>query len=280
MERVTLDIMSGLPRSGSGNKQSLVIGDYLTRWVDAYPIRDMEATTVAKVLVEKFISQFGVPSFESTVFKHVCNLLGISKTRTSPYYPQSDGMIERMNRTLKNMLTSFVSKNQKDWDIRIPLLMMTYRSSVHEATGISPSLSMLGREIRLPIDLVLGRPYDSENKETDMSEYAYELQEKLEKIHSTAREKLAISANSMKNHHDRNTSLSTYLEGNAVWYYCPQVKPGLSRKLLPKWQGPFRVTEKLNDILYRIQQKPGKISRVVHYNKLAPYKGDNPPHGT
>lgn len=115
MERVTLDIMSGLPRSSSGNKQSLVIGDSLTRWVDAYPIRDMEATTVAKVLVEKFISQFGVPSFESTVFKHVCNLLGISKTRTSPYYPQSDGMIERMNRTLKNMLTSFVSKNQKDW---------------------------------------------------------------------------------------------------------------------------------------------------------------------
>lgn len=75
-----------------------------------------------------------------------------------------------MNRTLKNMLMSFVSKNQKDWDQHIPLLVMAYRSSVHEATGVSPSMLMLAREIRLPIDLVIGRPQEPENIEINMSE--------------------------------------------------------------------------------------------------------------
>lgn len=103
MERVALDIMSGLPRSNLGNKHILVIGDYFTKWVDAYPIKKMEATTIAQVLVERFVSQFGVPnkihsdqgtSFESSIFKEVCTLLGIVKTRTSPYNPQSDGTIQ------------------------------------------------------------------------------------------------------------------------------------------------------------------------------------------
>lgn len=87
-------------------------------------------------------------------------MLGIVKTRTSRYYPQSDGMIERMNRTLQNMIMPFVCKNQKDWDKHIPLLMMVYRSSVHETTGVSLSMLMLAREIRLPIDLVMGRPQE------------------------------------------------------------------------------------------------------------------------
>ena len=66
-------------------------------------------------------------------------------------------------------------------------------------------------------------------------------------------------------------SLNTYMykEGDAVWYFCPQTGQGHCRKLTPKWQGPFIITEKLNDILYRIQEKPGKKIKIVHYkNKL------------
>ena len=71
----------------------------------------MEAITVAKCLVNEFICRFGVPeqlhsdqgrNFESKVIKNVCDLLQIRKTRTSPYHPQSDGLVERFNRTLLN----------------------------------------------------------------------------------------------------------------------------------------------------------------------------------
>ena len=66
--------------------------------------------------------------------------------RTTPLTPQSDGMVERFNRTLKNMLAKFVDENLSDWDCHLPLLMMAYRSAVHETTGCSPSELMFGRE--------------------------------------------------------------------------------------------------------------------------------------
>ena len=94
-----------LPETERGNKY---IGDYFTKWKEAYPMRNMEATTVANILVQEFISCFGVPkylhtdqgqNFEAGLIKEICSLLDIKKTRTSPYHPQSERMIERFNRT-------------------------------------------------------------------------------------------------------------------------------------------------------------------------------------
>ena len=92
-------------------------------------------------------------NFESQVFKEMCKLLGLHKTRTTSLRPQSDGMVERFNATIENMLASFVSENQKDWDEYIFLLMMAYRAAVHETTKVSPYEMMFGRTINLPIDL-------------------------------------------------------------------------------------------------------------------------------
>ena len=166
MERVAIDIMGPLPKSNKGNSYILAIGDYFSKWVDAIPIRNQKANTVAQKLVDRIVSIFGVPMqlhsdqgrmFESDVFQEMCKILGIEKTRTTPYHPQSDGMVERANRTIENMLSAFVSENQKDWDEYLPLLMLAYRSSIHEATGVSPCEMMFGRHISLPIDLLLGR---------------------------------------------------------------------------------------------------------------------------
>lgn len=110
MERVALDIMGPLPLSDKGNRYLLVIEDYFTKWTEAVPLPDQEAITVANALIESVITKFGVPrelhsdqgsNFESNVFKEMCKLLGIQKTRTSPYRPQSDGMVERANQTIK-----------------------------------------------------------------------------------------------------------------------------------------------------------------------------------
>ena len=64
----------------------------------------------------------------------MCNLFSIEKTRTTPYHPQSDGMVERMNRTIQDMLAKYVADHQRDWDVHLPLVMMAYRSSVHFST--------------------------------------------------------------------------------------------------------------------------------------------------
>ena len=102
---------------------------------------NQEATTVAEVLVKEFICRFGTihsdqgRNFEAAVFAEVCKLLGIEKTRTTPLHPESDGMVERFNRTIESQMSKFVEANHRDWDLHVPLLLMAYRSATHETTG-------------------------------------------------------------------------------------------------------------------------------------------------
>jgi len=116
MERLALDVLGPLPLTEDGNKYILIVADYFTKWVEAYPLPNQEAPTVAEVLVKEYVCRFGVPlllhsdqgrNFESAVFQGMCQLLGIQKTRTTPYHPQSDGMVERFNRTLEAQLSKF-----------------------------------------------------------------------------------------------------------------------------------------------------------------------------
>ena len=133
MERIAIDILGELPLTEKGNKYIVVISDYFTKWAEALPMPNMGACTVAKILVEEVLCRFGIPQtihsdqgrqFESNLFQEMCKLLGIEKTRRTPYHPQSDGMIERFNRTLATMLTAYVSTSQRDWDDQLPYVKM------------------------------------------------------------------------------------------------------------------------------------------------------------
>ena len=132
LERVALDILGPLPTSKRGNKYILIVGDYFTKWVEAYPLQDQRAKTVAMVFVGEFVSHFGVPlqihfdqgrNFKSVLFNDVCNLLGMYRTRTTALHPRSDSMVERFNRTLENQLAVFVEKHRQDWDDHVPLIL-------------------------------------------------------------------------------------------------------------------------------------------------------------
>ena len=155
--------------------------------MEAYALPNQEAATVAEVLVKEFVARFGVPlmlhsdqgrNFESVVFSEMCGLLGITKTRTTPLHPQSDGMVERFNRTLESQLSKFVEDHQRDWDSHLPLLLMAYRTAIHESTGCTPASLMLGRDLRLPIDLLYGRPDQEPPRST--SDYSENLEARLE----------------------------------------------------------------------------------------------------
>ena len=190
LERLAIDVLDPLPVSEKGNKYLLIVADYFTKWVEAYPLENQRAEVVAEVLVKEFISRFGVPmqlhsdqgrNFESAVFSGVCNLLGINKIRTTALHPESDGMVERFNRTLGNQLAIFVERHQKDWDDHVPLLMMSYRSAIHESTKQTPPKLMFGREINLPIDLLFRR-YPHEQVET-VDDYVEKLEKRLENVY-------------------------------------------------------------------------------------------------
>ena len=92
-----------------------------------------------------------------TIFTEMCKRLHISKTRNSPYHPQSSDLVERLNRTIEDMISKFASKNQQDWNLYLPYLMMAYITSVHDTMGETPCFMMMGREVALLIDLVFGK---------------------------------------------------------------------------------------------------------------------------
>ncbi|GFV74441.1 retrovirus-related Pol polyprotein from transposon 297 [Trichonephila clavipes] len=131
--------------------------------------------------------------------KGVCELLGIDKTKTTPLHPQSDGMVERFNRTILNNLSLMVSKNQQDWDQKVPLFLLAYRSAVHETTGYSPSQMLFGRDLRLPCDLLFGRPPDTPSSP---EEYVQNLQARFEDVHNLARERINLRTEKMKTRYD------------------------------------------------------------------------------
>ena len=81
--------------------------------------------------------------FESKLFTDMCSLLGIRKSHTTPYHPQSDGMVERFNRTFTIMLSNFVNNNHSDWDEYLLYVMMAYRCTTHETNGFSSNSLML-----------------------------------------------------------------------------------------------------------------------------------------
>ena len=125
MQLVAVDIVGPFPETAAGNCYILVAADYFTRWVEAYPIHNQEATIVARKLVSEFFFRFSPPerlhsdqgrNFESAVILEVCKLLGIAKSRTIPYHSQCDGLVERFNRTLLNMLPKAVHERPFEWD--------------------------------------------------------------------------------------------------------------------------------------------------------------------
>ena len=280
-ERIAIDILGPLPESNMGNKYILLVMDYFTKWPEAFSLPNQTAITVADVLVKEYVCRFGVPlslhsdqgrNFESNVFQEMCELLGIKKTRTTALHPQSDGLVERVNRTLESQLSKFVDRNQKDWDHLLPFMMMALRSAVQESTRSTPAKLQLGRELRLPVDLLLGRPEDH----SVVYEYTEKLQETLEIVHQYARERLQYSSEQMKTYYDLRADDTTYEEGDAVWLYNPRRLPGLTPKFMKPWEGPYVVLKRINDLIYRVQLTKRSKPKVVHRNRLWEYSGPNP----
>ena len=187
MQLVAVDLLGPLPETQDGNNYILVVADYFTRWTETFPVPNQEASTVARVLTNEVFFRFS-PSkqlhsdqgkqIESELLAEVCKLLGIAKTRTTPYHPQSDGLVERFNHTLLNMLATAATEYPFQWQDHLQPLCMAYNSSVHPTTGHPPFFLMFGRQARMPINVAFGLPHS--DVATSHSDFAHQLRKRLE----------------------------------------------------------------------------------------------------
>ena len=143
----------------------MVVTDYYTKYTRVIPLRDHKAATCARAFVRGWVLYLGVPlmlhsdqgrEFESDLFQAMCHYLAICKTRTNPYRPQSDGQVERFNRTLIQCLKPLVNDQMDDWDEQCDFVCHAYNSTVHASTNCSPNLLVFGEDLIMPADLVFG----------------------------------------------------------------------------------------------------------------------------
>ena len=272
-ERVAMDLIGPLPRTERGNRYILTVVDHFTKHVEAYPLPDQEAVTIARVFMNEFISRFGVPyvihtdqgaNFESNLFKELCKMLNIKKTRTTPYHPQCDGQVERMNRTLIELLALNVENPTENWDLNLGLVLMSYRSAVQSSTGHTPYFMLFGREMRLPLDIMY-RPPEIEHTR---SEYPNEVRKVLEHAYERARDRLHMAHERQKDYYDRRGHGSRFKVGDSVWLYSPVVGKGVAPKFHEPWTGPYKVSKRLSDITYEVEDIQKKTTKVVHFDRL------------
>jgi len=122
-------------------------------------------------LYNGFFARFGLPrqlhsdqgrNLESSLVKELCTLTGVYKTRTTPFHPRSDGLTERANRTILQMLRITTSQHPTEWPSKIPAILSAYRMTEHSTTHVSPNRAMLGREVLLPATLIAAPPEEIE----------------------------------------------------------------------------------------------------------------------
>ena len=134
--------------------RSREMNDQFTKWVECIPLPSQSAEETARATVNQFFSRLGCPfqvftdqgrNFESALFREVCDLLHIHKSRATPYRPSANEQVERCNRTLMEAVRCFIGKNQRTWDQYLPQLAGALKASVNRRTGYTPNVMMLGR---------------------------------------------------------------------------------------------------------------------------------------
>ncbi len=155
-ERIGMDLIGPLERSARGYRFALVLVDYATRYPEAVPLRSISAKSMAEALF-RIISRVGIPkeiltdqgtAFMSRTLKELYELLGIKSIRTSVYHPQTDGLVERFNHTLKSMVRKFVKEDAKNWDKWLEPLLFAVREVPQASTGFFPFELLYGRQPR------------------------------------------------------------------------------------------------------------------------------------
>ena len=161
--RVAIYIVGPLPRSRSGNRFILVVRDYPTLYPKDFVLKSIDAEHVLEALVTLFAC-VGAPkeimtdhgtNFTSKLLAELIRLLHVKAVRTTPYHPQTDGLGERFNRTLKSMLLKTVYEEGNEWDKLLPYVLFVYREVPQSSTGFSPFELLYGRAVRGPLDILL-----------------------------------------------------------------------------------------------------------------------------
>jgi len=146
-QRLGLDYIGPLTESISGNKYILVLMEYYTKWPMAFPVAEADAVTTAEILYREVFCNFGPPSeiltdrgthFANKLIADLCRVVNVRHKFSTPYHPQTNGLVENMNGTLINILRKLSLNYPTRWDEWIPTALYAYRTKVHTTLKYTP----------------------------------------------------------------------------------------------------------------------------------------------
>lgn len=274
-ERVSIDLTGPHVRSRRGFTYILTVVCPISKFCECIPLRNKEAITVARALVEEVFCRYGTPlallsdrggEVDSQIMREVCRLLQIDKLRTSSYHPACNAACERMHRTLNTLLGKVVESNQTDWCERLPYVAAALRASRSDATGYSPNFLMFAREVNTPADIVYR--VVAPEQEPAYDDFVESVKEKMVYAYDVVRENLGVAAERNKRYYDLKVRPIKLQEGDLVYYYNPRKFVGRSEKWSRKYIGPYRVEKMLSPVTVLLRAPGGKKPFVSHVDKL------------
>ncbi|EXX63433.1 putative integrase core domain protein [Rhizophagus irregularis DAOM 181602=DAOM 197198] len=278
--RIGIDIKGPLPITSSGNRYIIVAMDYFTKWPEARAISNIKAETVAKFIYEEIICRHGVPqeilsdrgtSFMNKLIDELCENYQTKHRLTSAYRPQTNGMVERFNRTIGECIAKLVQDNNKEWDQLIDAVLLAYRTKKHNTTGKTPFYLTYGREATLPIDLKIPSQIP-QNEKDPMQRRIYQLIVELEEERNDVSLRIEKEQAKQKQVYDQQGISEKLKIGDQVLVERTWLKNNFSAKLENKWIGPYFIHEVLNDNVYKLRNLDGKlVKHVIHGNRLKKY---------
>ena len=278
-ERWAMDLIT-LPLSSRGNRYLLTFTEYSTRFTEAFPIPNCQATTLARILVDEICFRYGSPrhilsdmgaNFVSEVVAESCKVLGVERLLTTPYRPQTDGLLEKFNDTITKNLAMYVNENHNDWDKYVRAIVYSYNTSVcTNSTQYSPYFLMFGHEPLGPLETVLPihESMKEEVKETIL---------KLQKVREIAKKNLDERRQKMKEIYDKTSNPVSFKPGQLVWIYFPEIKVGGSKKFFHNYSGPYILLEETRPTNFRVAHAHNNqpLKNEVHVNRMKIYHHRN-----
>ena len=224
-----MDLVGPLPKSSRGHQYILVILDYATRYPEAIPLRTMATKGIARELLLLF-SRVGIPEeilmdqgtpFMSRIMRDLCQLMKIRQIRTSVYHPQTDGLVERFNQTLKHMLKRVMEEDGRNWDQLLPYLMFSIREVPQASTGFSPFELLYGRRPRGLLDLAKEAWENQPSPHRTLVEHVEEVQDRMAKIWPVVRRHMTEAQAAQAKVYNRGAQPRTFQTGDKVLVLVP-----------------------------------------------------------